>query len=118
MNEKSSRSSRSLLERAEQIFDVISKEEDIFPKSNLRDARLSPAAAEKWLELITFIQNQPRIKVIKTKRNTFVEKIGGKFSQMSLNFFLDENQPIEKRLQSLEAYAQSIFVQQRLAKRD
>ena len=109
---------RSLLQRAEKIFDIIDKEEDIFPKSNLKDAGLSPEAAEKWLELIVFIQNQPRIKVTKTKRNTFVEKIGGKFSQMSLNFFLDDKQPIEKRLQSLEAYAQSIFVKQRLAKRD
>ncbi|WP_455140631.1 hypothetical protein [Candidatus Hodarchaeum mangrovi] len=112
------RAPRSMLDRAQAIFKIINDIDSPFAKTKLTKAKISPKAAENWLDLIVFIQNQPKIRVTKTERNTFVEKVGGKFSQMSLNFFLDENQPIEKRLQSLEAYAQSIFVQQRLAKRD
>ena len=118
MSESKIRVSRSMIDRAHAIFKIINDMDEPFAKTKLTDAKISPKAAENWLDLIVFIQNQPKIKVTKTERNTIVEKIGGKFSQMSLNFFLDENQPIEKRLQSLEAYAQSIFVQQRLTKRD
>ena len=111
-------SRRTLLQRAEEIFNIIDNEEKSFPKSRLKNAGLNPDTAEKWLELIVFIQNQPRIRLIKTSRNTVVEKLEKKFSQMSLKYFLDENQPLEMRLRSLEAYADSIIVTQRLSKPD
>ena len=104
------------MQRAKDIFELIDKEEGSFPKSKLKDVGLNPDTAEKWLDLIEFIQRQPRIHVIKTERNTVVEKKEGKFSQMSLKFFLDDTQPLEKRLQSLEAYADSVLVQERLQK--
>ncbi len=113
-----SSSRRTLLERAKDIFSLIEAEEDSFPKSNLKYAGLNPETAEKWLELIVFIQNQPRIRLVKTSRNTVVEKLEKKFSQMSLKFFLDENKPLETRLQSLRDYADSIIFQQRLLKSD
>ena len=111
-------SRRTLLQRAEKIFNIIDKEEGSFPKSRLKEAGLNPDTAEKWLELIVFIQNQPRIRLIKTSRNTVVEKLEKKFSQMSLKYFLDDKQPIEMRLRSLEAYADSIIVSQRLSRPD
>ncbi len=112
---------RSLLERAKRIFDLINDENTSFPKSYLYKAGLNSITAEKWLDLIVFIQSQPRIRLVKTTKNKkqktiVVEKLEKKFSQMSLKFFLDENQPIEKRLKSLEAYAESVFVHQRLSK--
>lgn len=111
-------SRRTLLQRAEEIFDIINYEENPFPKSRLKNVGLNPDTAEKWLKLIVFIQSQPRIRLIKTGRNTAVEKLEGKFSQMSMRYFLDDSQPIDKRLKSLGAYAESIIVQQRLTKSD
>jgi len=105
--------SRTLLQRAKEIFSLIENEENSFPKSRLKNAGFNPDTAEKWLELIIFIQRQPRIRLIKTTRNTVVEKLEGRFSQMSLKYFLDETQPLERRLRSLGAYADSIIVQQR-----
>ena len=109
---------RTLLQRAKKIFDIINYEENNFPKSRLTEASLNPDTAGKWLELIVFIQSQPRIRLIKTTRFTVVEKLEGKFSQMSMRYFLDESKPIDKRLRSLGAYAESIIVQQRLTKSD
>jgi hypothetical protein len=111
-------SRRTLLQRAKDIFNLIDNEDDSFPKSNLKYVGLNPDTAEKWLELIVFIQNQPRIRLIKTSRNTLVEKLERKFSQMSLKYFLDESQPLETRLQSLRDYADSIIFQQRILKSD
>ncbi|MHA2227400.1 MAG: hypothetical protein ACXAC8_19440 [Candidatus Hodarchaeales archaeon] len=111
-------SGRSLLQRAKLIFDIIHDEEKSFPKSNLYKVGFNSITAEKWLDLIFFIQSQPRIRLIKTTRTTIIEKLEKKFSQMSLQFFLDENQPIDKRLRSLEAYASSVLVQERLSKSD
>ena len=113
-----SRSTRTLIERAQDIFALIENEEDSFPKSNLKYAGLSPDTAEKWLDLIVYIQSQPRIRLIKTSRNTVVEKLEKKFSQMSLKYFLDETKPLDARLQSLRDYADSIIFQQRLLKSD
>ena len=112
------RTPRTLIQRAKDIFSLINNEENSFPKSNLKYAGLNPDTAEKWLELIIFIQSQPRIRLIKTSRNTVVEKLEKKFSQMSLRYFLDESQPLETRLQSLRDYADSIIFQQRLLKSD
>ncbi len=114
MSNPQRRTSRSMLARAMAIFKIINYMDEPFAKTKLTDANISPKAAENWLDLIVFIQNQPKIRVTKTKRITLVEKLGGRFSQMSLNYFLDENQPIEKRMRSLEAYANSVIVQQRL----
>jgi hypothetical protein len=113
---KSSR--RTLLQRAEEIFNLIDSEDNSFPKSRLKIVGLNPDTAEKWLDLIVFIQSQPRIRLVKTSRNTLVEKLEKKFSQMSLKYFLDDTQPLEMRLRSLEAYADSIIVSQRLSKPD
>ena len=118
MRDHQPRTPRSMLARAQAIFKIINFMDEPFAKTRLTEANISPKAAENWLDLIVFIQNQPKIRVTKTKRNTVVEKLGGKFSQMSLNYFLDENQPIDKRMRSLEAYANSVMLSQRLTQSD
>ena len=94
---KKKTSGRSLLKRAEKLFDIIDSEETPFPKSRLKKAGLSIDAVDNWLELIVFIQSQPRIRITKISRNTVIEKLEKKFSQMSLKYFLDDSQPLEKR---------------------
>ncbi len=111
-------SGRSLMKRAEKIFNIIDAEESPFPKSRLKKAGISIDAVDNWLDLIVFIQSQPRIRLTKISRNTVIDKLEKKFSQMSLKYFLDDSQPLEKRLQSLGAYADSIIVSQRLLKSD
>ena len=106
------------MQRAKDIFKLIDNEEGSFPKSKLKEVGLNPDTAEKWLDLIEFIQQQPTIRVIKTERNTVVEKIGTKYSQMSLKDFLDETQPLERRERSLDDFAVSVLVQERLQKTD
>jgi len=118
MKESKARSPRTLLQRVKEIFEIINREDEPFPKSKLIEAKLNPEAAEKWLDLIAYIQNQPRIRIIKTKHNTVVEKIEGKYSVMSLKSFLNEDLPIEARWRSLEGYASSIITKQRLSKSD
>ena len=107
---------RTLLQRAEQIFDIINYEENSFPKSRLKNAKINPDTAGKWLDLIVFIQSQTRIRLIKTNRNTMVQKLEGKFSIMSRDAFLDESLPIETRLKCLNDYAKSIITVQLLLK--
>ncbi|MFX0065406.1 MAG: hypothetical protein ACFFC7_24815 [Candidatus Hermodarchaeota archaeon] len=105
-----------MLERAKAIFKIINSMDEPFAKTKLTDANISPKAAENWLNLIVFIQNQPRIKLTKTGHNTIVERIEGKYSVMSLKTFLDENIPVERRLQSLIDYSKEIFSRELLYK--
>ncbi|MFX1252870.1 MAG: hypothetical protein ACFFCZ_14785 [Promethearchaeota archaeon] len=109
MSETPRRTPRSMLERAKDIFRVINSYDEPFAKTRLIEANISPKAAEKWLDLIIFIQSQPRIKLTKTGHNTIVERIEGKYSVMSLKTFLDEDVPVETRLHSLMDYSKEVF---------
>ncbi len=116
MSNRKPKTSRSMLGRAQAIFEIINDMDEPFAKTQLTKANISPKAVDNWIDLIVFIQEQPKIRVSKTVRNTIIERIGGKFSQMSLRFFLDESQPMDRRFKSLEAYANSILLKQRLSK--
>ena len=107
------RASRSLLDRAKSIFELINNEEELFAKSKLKEKGFSPATAENWLNLILFIQGQPKIRVRKISNNTYVECIENKFQQMSMKSFLDESLPIDIRVKSLEDYRKAQFTQER-----
>ena len=79
-NEKSKESQRrTLQERIEAIFQFIDNENEIFPKSRLKEIGLNPRTAEKWLKLIEYIQNQPKIRLIQTGHNTLIEKVEVKY---------------------------------------
>ncbi len=104
---------RTLQERIEDIFQLIEREEDIFPKSRLKEIGLNPRTAEKWLKLIEFIQNQPKIRLIQTGHNTLIEKVEGKYQALMRKMSIDQTVPFEQRLQYLTDYLRSLYSRER-----
>ena len=105
---------RTLQERIEAIFQFIDGQNEIFPKSRLKDIGLNPKTAGKWLNLIEYIQNQPKIRLIQTAHNTLIEKVEGKYQAMMRKMFIDETVPFEERLQYVTDYLKSLYARERL----
>ena len=105
---------RTLQERVEAIFKFIDSQKEVFPKSRLKEIGLNPRTAEKWLKLIDFIQNQPKIRLIQTEHNTLIEKVEGKYQALMRKMIVDENIPFEQRLQSITDYLKSLYTRERL----
>lgn len=98
------RNSRTLLRRAKEIFHHIEMQAEPFPKSEFAEIGLNPAAAEKWLELIDFIQSQPRIKVTRMGSSTFVEKLENKHLTMLRKRILDSSLTLREREATIDDY--------------
>lgn len=105
---------RTLIERAEAIFKLIEKEDEPFPKSKLQDIGLNPSTAEKWLKLITFIQRKPRIRVIKTRNSTIIERTETGYHVMSRETFMDSKRSYRERFHALESYLSALITSERL----
>ena len=105
---------RTLQERVEAIFKFIDSQEQVFPKSRLKEIGLNPRTAEKWLKLIDYIQNQPKIRLIQTEHNTLIEKVEGKYQALMRRLIIDETIPFEQRLQSITDYLKSLYTRERL----
>jgi hypothetical protein len=105
---------RTLQERVEAIFKFIDSQNDVFPKSRLKEIGLNPSTAEKWLKLINFIQNQPKIRLIQSEHNTLIEKVEGKYQALMRKMVVDETIPFEQRLQSITDYLKSLYTRERL----
>jgi len=105
---------RTMIERAKAIFDLIDYLDEPFPKSQLQDIGLNPATADKWLDLIMYIQKQPRIRLIKTKRTTIIEKHEQKYHTMSREIFMDSNRSYEERFNALQDYLSALVTSERL----
>ena len=88
---------RSMLERVEEIFNFIERQDSAFPKSKLKEIGFNPNSAENWLKMIEFIQNQPRIRLISSEKNILVEKIEGNYQALIIRVFTDESMPFEER---------------------
>ena len=71
---RKSKVGRSLLERAEKIFDLIKGTTAPFPKSQLKEKGFSPDSAENWLKLIIYIQNQPKVELTQEEHYLGVSK--------------------------------------------
>jgi hypothetical protein len=99
--------------RVEAIFRFIDTQNDVFPKSRLKEIGMNPHTAENWLKLIEFIQNQPKIRLVQTGHNTLIEKVEGKYQTLMRNQFLDESIPFEQRLQSITDYLKSLYTRER-----
>ncbi len=99
---------RTLQELVEAIFEFIDSQNDVFPKSRLKEIGLNPSTAEKWLKLINFIQNQPKIRLIQTEHNTLIEKVEGKYQALMRKMVVDETIPFEQRLQHITDYLKSL----------
>ena len=109
-----SKNRRTLIERAKAIFDLVDYLDEPFPKSQLQDIGLNPATADKWLDLIVYIQRQPRIRLIKTKRTTIIEKLEQKYHTMSREIFLDPRRSYEERFNALRDYFNALITSERL----
>lgn len=112
MNESKNR--RTMIERAKAIFDFIDYLDEPFAKSQLQEIGLNPATADKWLDLIVFIQKQPRIRLIKTKRTTIVEKHEQRYHTMSREMFMDPKKSYEERFNALNDYLKALVTSERL----
>ena len=108
---------RTLQERIEAIFQFIEIQDEIFPKSRLKEIGLNPKTAEKWLKLIEYIQNQPRIRLIQTDHNTLIEKVEGKYQALMRKMIVDDTVPFEQRLQYITDYLRSLYARERKYKR-
>ncbi len=109
-----SKQRRTLLERVEAIFKFIDTQKNVFPKSRLKEIGLNPRAAEKWLKLIDFIQNQPKIRLIQSEHNTLIEKVEGKYQALMRKMIMDETLPFEQRLQHVTDYLKSLYTREGL----
>ncbi len=109
-----SKNRRTMMERAKAIFDFIEYLDEPFAKSQLQEIGLNPTTADKWLDLIVFIQKQPRIRLIKTRRTTIIEKHEQKFHTMSREIFMDTNRTYEERFNALRDYFNALITSERL----
>ena len=109
-----SKNRRTMIQRAKAIFDLIDYLDEPFPKSQLQDIGLNPATADKWLNLIVYIQKQPRIRLIKTKRNTIIEKHEQRYHTMSREIFMDPTRSYEERFNALRDYFNALVTSERL----
>ncbi len=106
---------RTLIERVEAIFKFVDTQKKIFPKSRLKEIGLNPKSAEKWLKLIDYIQNQPKIRLIQTEHNTFIEKVEGKYQALMRKMVLDDSLSFEQRLQHVTDYLKSLYSRERVS---
>ena len=109
-----SKQRRTLQERVDAIFKFIDSQKGAFPKSRLKEIGLNPRTAEKWLKLIDFIQNQPKIRLIQTEHNTLIEKVEGKYQALMRKMIVDETLPFEQRLQHVTDYLKSLYARERI----
>ncbi|MFX0053107.1 MAG: hypothetical protein ACFFAJ_10075 [Candidatus Hodarchaeota archaeon] len=109
---------RTLKQRAEEIFDLINNNIEPIAKSRFKDIGLSSTAADNWLDLIIYIQNQNRIQLIKSGKYTFVDKEDkvffervskSKYLQVCWNNFLNVNEPHDRRLSYLNDFGKAYF---------
>jgi len=105
---------RTIQERVEAIFEFIEAQKNVFPKSRLKKIGINPKAAEKWLKLIDYIQNQPKIRLIQAEHNTLIEKVEGKYQALMRRMILDESLSFEQRLQHVTDYLKSLYARERL----
>ena len=113
MESKKATTRRTLVERIEAIFQFIDLQNEVFPKSRLKEIGINPKTAEKWLKLIEYIQNQPKIRLIQTSHNTLIEKVEGKYQALMRKMIIDETVPFEERLQYVTDYLKSLYNRER-----
>jgi hypothetical protein len=110
MSQLSSR--RTLIQRAQAIFGLLEENNEPIPKSKLKDVGLNPNTAEKWLDLIMYIQQQPLIRLVKTESNTIVVKVEGRYHAMSRRAFQDSDLTYEQRLRSIDSYLRALVARE------
>ena len=100
--------SRSLQQRAEQIFKYIDKQPEPFPKSEFKEIGLNPKTAESWIQLIEYIQSQPRIRVTKMGSQTYIERLENRYLTMMRKRILDSNLSLKERTEAMNDYINAL----------
>jgi hypothetical protein len=107
-------SRRTLLERAKSIFKFINDQTEPFPKSKLQEVGLNPTTAEKWVRLIEYIQDQPRIRVTRTKNNTIIEKIENRYLTAIRRRIMDPSLSYKERTASMDDYVAALLTLEKM----
>lgn len=106
--------SRTLQERAEEIFKYIDRQPEPFPKSEFKEIGLNPKTAESWIQLIEYIQSQPRIRVTKMGSHTYVERLENKYLTMMRKRILDSNLSLKERTNAMNDYINALLTLEKI----
>ena len=101
--------SRTLQQRAEQIFKYIDIQPEPFPKSEFKAIGLNPKTAESWIQLIEYIQSQPRIRVTKMGSQTYIERLENKYLSMMRKRILDSSLSLKERTEAMNDYINALM---------
>ncbi|MBD3405283.1 MAG: hypothetical protein GF411_03990 [Candidatus Lokiarchaeota archaeon] len=113
-SKKRGKGRRTLTERVESIFEFIEMQPEPFAKSELQKIGLNPSSAEKWLQLIEYIQNQPMIKLTKMGNSLYIEKLENKYLSMLRRRILDPNLSYKEREQTLQDYVGALITLEKI----
>ncbi|MCY3414308.1 MAG: hypothetical protein INQ03_21865 [Candidatus Heimdallarchaeota archaeon] len=108
---------RTLLGRASAIFNYLDRfwvVDDPLPKSNFQEIGLSPREADRWLELIRYIQSQPLVGLTMKGKRTYVHLRENKFMQLMKKQFTDPDLEYNQRESALLLYFKSLLIHERL----
>jgi len=111
---KKKKRSRTLQQRAEQIFKFIDRQAEPFPKSELKEIGLNPKTAESWIQLIEYIQSQPRIRITKMRSQTYIERLENKYLIMMRKRILDSNLTLQERTDSMNDYINALLTLEKI----
>ncbi|UCH03480.1 MAG: hypothetical protein JSW05_07730 [Candidatus Thorarchaeota archaeon] len=104
---------RTLVERAESIFEFILAKGEPFPKSRLQAIGFNPSTAESWVRLIEYIQSQPTIKVTRMGSSTYIEQIENRYLAMLRKRIHDSSLSIKERSSTLDDYISALVTLER-----
>lgn len=114
MQGEKTRTSRTLAERAQAIFNFINAQSGPFPKSDLQKIGFSPKTAETWVRLIEYIQSQPRIRVKQMGSSTYIEKIENRYLSMLQKRILDSSLTLKERSETRNHYIAALVTLERM----
>ena len=111
---KKKKRSRTLQQRAEQIFKFIDRQSEPFPKSEFKEIGLNPKTAESWIQLIEYIQSQPRIRVTKMRSQTYIERLENKYLTMMRKRILDSDLSLKERTDAMNDYINALLTLEKI----
>jgi hypothetical protein len=111
---KRKKRSRTLQQRAEQIFKFIDLQPEPFPKSDFKRIGLNPSTAESWIQLIEYIQGQPRIRITKMGSQTYIERLENKYLAMMRKRILDSNLSLKERTNAMNDYINALLTLEKI----
>lgn len=63
----------TLLERLKSIFEFLDQQPRALFKSDLRTIGINPEVAQRYIDIIEYIQSQRKMRVTRTKNNVIIE---------------------------------------------